>query len=109
MQPHADPQEDRTAELTPTIRAIAPWRVTYVEALPGCRLRVTFNDGTSGEVEMESFLNSPDAGVFEALRDESVFREVRVDLGAVTWPGDLDLAPDAMHQEIAKHGKWVVR
>jgi hypothetical protein len=26
---------------------------------------------------MTAFLNAPDAGVFEALRDESVFRSVR--------------------------------
>jgi hypothetical protein len=89
--------------------ARAPWRVAHVEALPGYRLDVTFNDGTNGMVEMETFLASPDAGVFETLRDDSVFRQVRIELGAVTWPGDLDLAPDAMHREIIQHGKWTVR
>lgn len=108
MQPHAQPEKDRAVELTPGIRVTAHWRATHVEPLPGYRLHVTFNDGTSGVVEMEPLLNSPEAGVFEALRDESVFRQVRVSLGAVTWPGDLDLAPDAMHQEIASHGKWMV-
>ncbi|HEY1613138.1 MAG TPA: DUF2442 domain-containing protein [Rhizomicrobium sp.] len=109
MQQHANAEEDRAAELTPAVRAKAPWRVARVEVLPGYRLRVIFNDGTNGMVEMEAFLDSPDAGVFEVLRDEAVFREVKFELGAVTWPGDLDLAPDAMHKEIAKHGKWVVR
>ena len=26
----------------------------------------------------------------------------------VTWPGELDLAPDAMHTEIKKNGCWVL-
>jgi hypothetical protein len=29
-------------------------------------------------------------------------------LGAVTWPGDLDLAPDAMYRAINEQGNWIV-
>jgi hypothetical protein len=59
-------------------------------------------------VEMRAFINSPAAGVFAALRDENRFRQASIVMGAVTWPGDLDLAPDAMHREIKKHGAWIV-
>jgi len=31
-----------------------------------------------------------------------------VHLGAVTWPGELDLAPDAMHAAIRRTGVWVL-
>jgi hypothetical protein len=109
MQSHADAEEDRAAELTPPARPRAPWRVADVEALPGFRLRVRFNDGTEGTVELAEFLNSASAGVFAALRDDSLFRQARIVLGAVTWPGDLDLAPDAMHQAIREHGTWIVK
>src|SRR5271155_2741127 len=105
MQSHADAQEDRAAELTPPVRPRAPWRVANVEALPGLRLRVRFNDGTAGTIEMADFINSDAAGVFTALRDEKLFLQVTVTLGAVTWPRELDLAPDAMHREIKQHGK----
>jgi len=27
----------------------------------------------------------------------------------VTWPGELDLAPDAMHDMLKKHGKWTIK
>ena len=96
MQSHADAQEHRTAELTPPVRPAAAWRVADVEALPGFRLRVRFSDGTEGIVELADFISLAGAGVFAALRDEKVCREARLVLGAVTWPGDLDLAPDAM-------------
>ncbi len=29
--------------------------------------------------------------------------------GAVTWPGEIDLAPDAMYQAIKAQGEWVLR
>ena len=109
MQSHADAREDRVAELTPSVRPAAPWRVADVEALPGFRLRVRFNDGAEGIVELADFINSDGAGVFAALHEEKVFREARLVLGAVTWPGDLDLAPDAMHRAISEYGKWIVK
>ncbi|HTV90360.1 MAG TPA: DUF2442 domain-containing protein [Stellaceae bacterium] len=90
------------------VRPRAPWRVAETEALPGFRLRVRFNDGSGGIVEMAVFIHSDAAGVFAALRDEELFRQATVTLGAVTWPGDLDLAPDAMHHAIKQHGKWIV-
>ena len=64
----------------------APWRVHSVEALPRLRLQVHFADGTSGEVDMGRFLESPAARgtPFKPLLDESLFRQVRIDLGAVT-------------------------
>ena len=108
MPPNADAQEDRTTELVPPVRPAAPWRVAHAEALPGFRLRVSFNDGTAGVVEMAEFLKSDAAGVFARLRDEELFRQVKVSLGAVTWPGDLDLAPDAMHRAIREHGTWTL-
>jgi Protein of unknown function (DUF2442) len=108
MQSHADAQEDRAVELTPPVRPRAPWRVAEVEALPGFQLRVRFNDGTEGIVEMAEFIKSEAAGVFAALRDEKLFRQARLEFGAVTWPGELDLAPDAMHREIHENGKWIV-
>ena len=109
MQAPADAQEDRTAELIPPVRPCAPWRVAEVEALPEFRLRVRFNDGTAGIVDMAMFVNLEAAGVFAALRDEETFRQARVRLGAVSWPGDLDLAPDAMHSAVKEHGIWVLK
>jgi hypothetical protein len=108
MQTHADAQEHRTAELNPPVRPCAPWRVAEVEALPGFRLRVRFNDATNGFVDMAAFIKSEAAGVFAALRDENLFRQVKIVLGAVSWPGDLDLAPDAMHRAIEEQGTWTL-
>ncbi len=34
---------------------------------------------------------------------------VYVELGAVTWPGEPNLAPDAMHDEIQKNRIWILK
>jgi hypothetical protein len=80
--------------------------VTEVEALPGFRLRVAFADGLTGMVDLSRMVRSPKAGVFAALADPSLFAQVRLDYGAVSWPGELDLAPDAMHAAIQEHAVW---
>ena len=108
MRTDADAEEDRTLEIAPPINPRADWRVADVQALPGYRLRVRFNDATEGEVDLSKLIQSPYAGVFAALLDEALFRTVHVALGAVTWPGGLDLAPDAMYRAIRKHGEWIV-
>ena len=69
-------------------------------------LQVWFADGTTGQVRFEP---NHLTGVFEALKDPIVFAQARIEAGAVTWPGDLDLAPDVMYAEIKSHGEWVLR
>ena len=69
-------------------------------------LQVGFADGTTGNVRFEP---SHLTGVFEALKDPIVFAQARIEAGAVIWPGDLDLAPDAMYAEIKSRGEWVLR
>jgi len=40
--------------------------------------------------------------MFEPLRDEAYFRQVGIDeFGVICWPNGADLAPDALHQELA--------
>ncbi|MBI2379531.1 MAG: DUF2442 domain-containing protein [Gammaproteobacteria bacterium] len=82
-----------------------PWSVVEVSVIEYPMLRVRFQDGTEGRVVM-----TPDCmrGVFEPLRDPEFFAQVSVELGAVTWPGELDLAPDAMYYEIKRNGEWII-
>lgn len=79
-----------------------------VRALDGYRLHVRFVDGTEGEVWMDALIHSPDAGVFRGLSDPQVFSSVRLEHGVVTWPEEIDIAPDAMYDAIKAHGKWVL-
>jgi len=74
-------------------------RVISVEAKPNFILAVTFDDGTNGEVCLADRLFGP---MFEPLKDPEFFAKARVDeFGAVCWPNDADLAPDALYRQIA--------
>ena len=104
MRDRADTQKDSTAGITNV-----PWVVTHVTALPGFRLFVRFVDGTEGEVDMSARVRRPDAGVFRELADPAASAKAFVLDGAVSWPTGQDLAPDAMHDEIARNGHWILR
>lgn len=97
-----------TISVAPEIHSRIPWRVAKVEPLEAFRLRVRFVDGSEGTVNLSGLICSAHAGVFAQLADEMLFNQVFVEGGAVTWPGELDLAPDAMYAEIKKTGEWVL-
>jgi Protein of unknown function (DUF2442) len=106
MRTESSAEQNSPVALVDEIAPRSPWRVTQVEALPEFRLRVAFADGLAGVVDMARLLHSSQAGVFAALLDPSLFAQVSIEYGVVTWPGELDLAPDAMHAAISEHGVW---
>lgn len=106
MRPESNANENWPPTLAEEVAPRSPWRVTEVEALPGFRLRVAFADGLTGVVDISGLVHSPKAGVFAALADPALFAQVTLACGAVAWPGELDLAPDAMHDAIQEHGEW---
>jgi hypothetical protein len=75
--------------------------VVAVEPLDGLRLKVRFEDGLEGSIDLAEF--GPLEGVFAPLRDPAEFRSVRVnrELGTVTWPSGADLDPDMLYAKIA--------
>lgn len=96
-------------DIAPAIICKVPWRLAQVKPLKDYAIEVTFVDGTHGFVEMEQMIMNQNAGVFAKLKDIDLFNQVYLEHGAVTWPGEIDLAPDAMYDEIKQHGKWVLK
>jgi hypothetical protein len=79
--------------------------VVSVEAPEHLRLIVRFRDGLTGEVIL---LESALYGIFEPLKEPAFFAQVSCANGFVEWPGEIDLAPDAMYEEINDHGTWIL-
>ena len=74
-------------------------RIVRVSAGQDYTLKLLFDDGRSGEVDLSARLFGT---VFEPLRDPLLFAQVRVDeYGAVCWPNGADLAPDALYRTIS--------
>lgn len=95
--------------IAPGIVCTAPWRLTKVKPLPNFELEVEFIDGTHGFVEMIKLIMSDNAGVFAALKDMDLFNSAHLEYGVLTWPGEIDLAPDAMHEAIKQKGRWILQ
>jgi uncharacterized protein DUF2442 len=74
--------------------------VVSVQPLSGHRLRLTFDDGVEGIVDVAQMV--PFTGVFEPLRDSAFFGQVKVnpELGTVQWPNDADLDTDVLYAKV---------
>jgi len=80
-------------------------QITKVELLGDYRLRLRFDDGIEGELDISEQI--PFDGVFEPLKDLMFFRRVHLNRiwGTIEWPGGIDLDPEVLHEEIT--GKTV--
>jgi hypothetical protein len=87
----------------PSIGAVEPlFDVTAVEVVGEYRLRLTFEDGTVGEVD---FAERAWEGVFAPLRDPAFFAQVSLDrdAGTITWPNGADMAPEPLYEHARSH------
>jgi hypothetical protein len=78
-------------------------QVTAVTVLEHWRLRVSFSDGITGDVDLSDL---KDAGAYwEPLRDPERFARAFVDPRSrtVAWPGDIDIASEALYEEAKKN------
>ena len=71
--------------------------VRRVEVLEGHRLRLGFDDGAEGDVDISSMV--PFEGVFAPLRESGYFARVRVDseLGTICWSNGADIDPEVLY------------
>lgn len=62
---------------------------------------IRFSDGVSGSVDLSDLVGK---GVFAAWKDAEFFRRVAIDPDTHTlaWPGGIDLAPEALYEDVLK-------
>ena len=73
------------------------WDVTIVKPLADYRIYVEVQDGRKGVFDMKPYLEH---GVFRELQNVHYFNNVRIVLGAVTWPNEQDIAPETLIAEM---------
>ena len=100
MRTELNAETDQAIGVAPEIVPKAKWRIREVRVCRDYCLWLRFNDGTEGEIDLTEFLRSPRAGIFSSLLDKETFSRVRLEHGALIWPGELDIAPDALYREI---------
>ena len=68
--------------------------VTKARHIADHRVEVSFNDGTSAELDLSSSLDGP---IFEPLRDVEYFRAFSIIGHTLAWPNGADFAPEYLH------------
>ena len=73
-------------------------RITTASYAGGYRIAVSFDDGTTAEVDLEDELWGE---MFEPLRDPEQFRSFRLDpdLHTIVWSNGADLAPEFLYEQ----------
>ena len=69
--------------------------IQSVKAIPEHSLLLTFHNGERRCFDMRPYLHYP---VFRKLSNFAYFSLARVDYGTVTWPGDIDIAPETLYE-----------
>jgi hypothetical protein len=71
--------------------------VTDVTCLDDYKLRLTFNDGVTKEVDLQDELYGE---IFEPLKNIELFKQVAVnpDTNTIEWPNGADFAPEFLHE-----------
>jgi hypothetical protein len=69
-------------------------RIRSAKALDDYRVRLTLTNGDTVDRDLTDIIWGP---VFQPLLDDYArFRQVQVEAGTLTWPGDLDFDPDTL-------------
>jgi hypothetical protein len=74
-------------------------KIVYAAPLDKYRVEVVFQNGVRGVFDCAPYLNE---GVFRQLHDERLFRAVHVEYGTLVWPGEIDIAPDTVEEDLIR-------
>lgn len=95
-----------------SIISTMPWHVIKVYPLSNYTFAVEFIDGTQGLVNIKNLILSKRKTIFSPLKDKEKFEQLYIHDGIVMWPNKVDLAPDAMYEEVKNNivyiAKWKV-
>lgn len=78
--------------------AYAMAKLTDIQPLADHRLRLRFDDGTEGEVDVSDLAG---CGVFKAWETSGAFEQVRIGSGGeAVWECGVDLCPDTLYMRL---------
>jgi hypothetical protein len=70
--------------------------VVGVKPLEDYRLLLTFENGEKRLFDMNPYL---DKGIFKELKDERLFRSVRVSFDSIEWSNQADIDPEVLYKK----------
>ncbi len=74
--------------------------VTDVKPLSDYQLFVTFENGEKRLFDMKPYL---DKGIYKELKDERIFKTVRVSFDSIEWCNQADIDPEFLYEKSVEH------
>lgn len=68
--------------------------VTQADHIAGYRVRISFNNGTTADIDLSDSLEGP---IFESLRDVEFFKTFSIVGHTLAWPNGADFAPEYLY------------
>ena len=65
----------------------------------GYNINVVFSDGSGGVFDFSPYLIHP---CYAPLRERAFFEQVVASHGTLSWPGDIDISPEAVWEDTIK-------
>ena len=70
--------------------------VKKVKALNDYNLEITFENNEIKVFDVKPYL---DTGLFKTLKDEKIFKMVKVSYDTIEWPNKVDLDPEVLYEK----------
>ncbi|MEM9275264.1 MAG: DUF2442 domain-containing protein [Cyanobacteria bacterium P01_F01_bin.143] len=74
-------------------------RIHEVIPMPDYKLKLIFTNGELGIYDCSNLL---DFGVFQELKNQNYFNQVKILDGTVAWPNEQDICPDTLYLDSIK-------
>ncbi len=72
--------------------------VTKAKYIDDYRIRLSFNDGSEGEIDLSSEIYGE---IFEPLKDRSFFKSFKLEGHTLSWSNGADFAPEFLREQIS--------
>ena len=70
--------------------------VKEVKPIDNYKLILTFENN---EVKIFDMIPYLDKGIFQELKDENLFKAVKVSFDSIEWPNEADIDPETLYEE----------
>ena len=78
--------------------------VKKVKTLKDYKLELTFENKEIKVFDVKPYLNT---GLFKKLKDENIFKMVKVSFDTIEWPNGIDLDPEVLYEKSKMKNKKI--
>ncbi|MEN8121287.1 MAG: DUF2442 domain-containing protein [Bacteroidota bacterium] len=79
--------------------------VIKAEYIKGYSIKLNFDNGDSGIVDLKSSIFNDHRKIFEPLRDIEFFKNFSLDSWTLNWPNEVDFAPEYLYNLAIKQNE----